>query len=124
MRVFKDKAFNRWAKSEKLSDEALRAAIKEMNEGLLDANLGGNVYKKRVAIPGRGKSGGARTLIAFKLEDKVFYMYGFAKNERANISTDELKALKLYAKQLLAYSDIALDKAVKANVLFEVEDDE
>ena len=68
-----------------------------MEQGLIDARLGGQVVKKRVGLRGRGKRGGARTLVAFRQDDKAFFIYGFAKSERANVSGDELKALKLLA---------------------------
>ena len=66
-----------------------------MERGLIDADLGGHVMKKRIAVGGRGKSGGARTLLAYKSGDKAFFVYGFAKNALANVSADELRALKL-----------------------------
>jgi hypothetical protein len=91
MRVFKTKGFQRWAAREGHSDEALRAAVTEMEDGLIDAKLGGYVVKKRVALPGRGKRGGSRTLVVYQQADKAFFVYGFAKNERANISDKELK---------------------------------
>ncbi len=123
MRIFKNKAFNKWAAKEGLTDEALRAAVVEINSGLIDADLGGHMIKKRVALVGRGKSSGARTLVAYRVEDKAFFVYGFAKNAKSNIRSDELKGLKLLATQLLGYSDKELKKAVEKNVLFEVNND-
>ena len=123
MRIFKNKAFNKWAAKEGLDDESLRTAVDEMEHGLIDADLGGHGVKKRVALAGRGKSGGARTLIAYRVSDKAFFIYGFAKNARANISVKELEALKIYAAVLLSYSEKDLDKAVKEGVLYEVESD-
>lgn len=124
MRIFKNKAFDKWAAKEGLNDDALRMAVTEIERGLIDADLGGYVIKKRVAIAGRGKSGGVRTLLAYRVVDKAFFVYGFAKNTRANISSDELKALKNLAKELLGYSDRELTKAIKHGVLIEVENDE
>ena len=92
-----------------------------MNQGLVDAHLGGHVVKKRVALPGRGKRGGGRTLLAFKQGDKAFFVYGFAKNERANISAKELRALKLLAKELLNYPAGSLTTAINAGELIEIE---
>ena len=102
---------------------ALETAVAEIESGLVDADLGGHVIKKRVALEGRGKSGGARTLLAYQVGDKAFFVYGFAKNTRANIKADELKALKTYATVLLGYSDKELHKAVKSSVLIEVNSD-
>jgi hypothetical protein len=62
-----------------------------MSQGLVEANLGGHVVKKRVALDGRGKSAGVRTLLAFKLNDIAFFLYGFAKNQQSNITDKELK---------------------------------
>jgi hypothetical protein len=52
--------------------------------------------------------------------DKSFFMFGFAKNQRENISAKELKALKLMAKELLGYSNLQLNKAVKSGELIKV----
>ena len=70
-----------------------------MEQGLVDADLGGSVYKKRVLIQGRGKQGGARTLLAFRVEKRAFFLFGFTKNKQANISLKEEQALKLLATQ-------------------------
>ena len=123
MRVFKTKTFARWAARERLTDALLRAAAEEMAEGLIDADLGGYVVKKRAALPGRGKSGGVRTLVAFKRGDRAVFIYGFAKNVRANISRKELRALRLLADQLLGYGNVELAKAMNAGELIEIEAD-
>lgn len=123
MRIFKTKWFQRWACKEHLDDDVLRRAVSEMVAGLIDADLGGHVLKKRVALPGRGKRGSLRTLVAFKTDDKAFFIYGFAKNERDNISQNELKALRLLATELLGYSPALLAKAVTAGEIVEVSDD-
>lgn len=94
-----------------------------MEHGLIDANLGSHLFKKRIAVEGRGKSGGIRTLVAFKVKDKAFFIYGFAKNQRENIDDKELQALKLWASQLLAHDDTALLKAIQCNELQEVNDE-
>ena len=86
MRVFKTRMFARWADKEGVSDAVLLAAMDEISRGLIDANLGGHVFKKRVGIGGRGKSGGVRTLLAFRVGDRAFFVFGFAKNERSNLS--------------------------------------
>lgn len=120
MRVFKTKEFAKWARIEGLGDDALASAAAEMEQGLLDARLGGQVVKKRVALPGKGKRGGSRTLVAFRHGDKAFFIYGFAKNARANISDKELKALKLLAMELLNYPAQSLRQAMEAGELIEI----
>lgn len=123
MQVFKTKWFARWAASQMLTDEILIGAVVEMEQGLVDAEFGGRVVKKRVALPGKGKRGSTRTLVAFRQGDKAFFIYGFAKNERDNISGKELKVLKILAGELLSYTNSALIKALKAGELIKVEDD-
>lgn len=123
MWILKSKAFSKWAAKEGLDDDALCLAVDEMEAGLVDAVLGGHLFKKRVALRGRGKSGGVRTLVAYKTNHRAFFVYGFAKNARSNISKVELRALKMYAEVLLGYSDKQLTKAVKDGVLLEVNDE-
>ena len=120
MKAFKTKAFARWADGEGLSDQTLAFAVAEMDRGLIDARLGGQLVKKRVALSGRGKRGSTRTLVAFRQKERSFFVYGFAKNERANISNKELRALKLLAKELLNYPVVSLTKAMKAGELLEI----
>ena len=119
MRVFKTKWFSKWAIKEGLTDVLLIAAVEEIKTGLVEADLGGNVFKKRVPFKRRGKSSSARTILAFKQNEDVFFIYGFSKNVRTNISHKELKALKLLAKELLNYSNEQLDKAINAGVIEE-----
>ncbi len=120
MRILKTRIFDRWANNEGLTDQILAEAVGEMEQGLIDATLGGHVYKKRVALPGHGKRGGSRTLLAYQSEDKAFFIFGFAKNERTNINAKELKSLKLLADELLNYSNKRLERAIKVNELIEI----
>lgn len=121
MQIYKTKEFGKWALKEGLEDQALLDAVDEIARGLVDADLGGHVLKKRVALSGRGKSSGSRTILAYRYGDKAFFVFGFAKNARSNISVDELKALKHLAKELLAYSNAELAKAIKYGALIKVE---
>ena len=121
MQAFKTRLFASWATGEGLDDDALASALLEMEQGLVDAHLGGQVVKKRVAVSGRGKRGSTRMLVAFKQGEKAFFIYGFAKSARANVSNRELKALKLLAKVLLSYSGAMLSQAVEAGELIPIE---
>ncbi|MEI8162138.1 MAG: type II toxin-antitoxin system RelE/ParE family toxin [Betaproteobacteria bacterium] len=89
-RVFKIRHFSRWMRKTELTDRVLCGAVAEMDRGLIDADLGGGIVKKRVGLAGRGKRSGARTLIATNKGDRWFFVFGFEKNERANIGDDEL----------------------------------
>lgn len=106
-----------------LTEAALCKAVAEMEQGLIDANLGGGVVKKRVPLPGRGKSGGARTMVATNRGDRWFFVYGFEKNERANISPGELEALQAIVADLLKLVARELDAQVDTGSLQEICDD-
>ncbi len=121
MEIYKITAFSEWAEEYNVSDELLFDAIIEMNNGLFDANLGGNVYKKRIPLDNKGKRGGARTIIAFKYNDKAFFIYSFAKNKQANISDKELKALKKLAKVYFNLTDKEITEALRLGNLIKVD---
>ena len=91
-----------------------------MERGLVDADLGGNVYKKRVALPGRGKSGRTRTLVATNRQDRWFFMFGFEKNDKENITQAELAYLQEVAQIFLGYSNDELQLAIDKGEFLEV----
>lgn len=122
-RAFRTRSFTRWMRKAGLTDEVLYAAVSEMAQGLIDADLGGHLVKKRVALPGQGKRGGARTIVATKMADRWFFVLGFAKNERANIDAAELKALQELAKHYLRFDDRQIEQAIDSGVLTEVRHD-
>lgn len=103
-----------------LTPEVLCLAVAEMERGLIDAELGGGVVKKRVPLPGRGKSGGARTLLATNKDTLWFFVFGFEKSERANIGQGELEALKALAADLLSLSPSELGSLVESDALQEI----
>ncbi len=119
-RVFKTRHFARWMRKTELTDRALCLAVAEMVRGLIDADLGAGVVKKRIGLAGRGKSGGARTLLATNKASRWFFIFGFEKNARANVADDELEALQTLASQLLARSSSDLDIAVQDGALLEI----
>lgn len=123
-RIFITKNFSRWLNKNDLNTYSLLNAIKEMEGGLIDADLGSNVYKKRVKLSGMGKRGGARIIMATKLLKRWYLIYGFAKNERSNISNDELLSLQETAKRLLGLSDREIEIAIHAKQLQELKTDE
>jgi len=123
-RVFRTRTFSRWSRKAGLPDRTLCAAVAEIAAGLVDASLGGNIYKKRVPMPGRGKSGGARVLVATKLADRWFFLFGFAKNERGTIDERELATLQISAEVLLKMDLRSLERAIQAGELTEICDEE
>ena len=123
-RIFKTRYFCRWMRKTSLSDQALCKAVDEMMKGLIDADLGAGVVKKRVALPGRGKSGSTRTLVATNKVGRWFFLFGFEKNERSNISRSELEALRMIAADLLTLSSADLEVQLKSDALREIRHDQ
>jgi len=119
-RVFLTRHFLRWMRKTGLTHDALCRAVSEMAQGLLDADLGGGIFKKRVGLAGRGKSGGARTLVATNRGDRWFFMFGFAKNDRGNITDAELMALRMLASDLLRLAPSQMDAAIGDGSLQEI----
>jgi len=107
-----------------VTDLDILGATEEMVQGLIDANLGGHLVKKRVALRGRGKSAGARTIVATKFEQRWIFLFGFEKNERSNIDANELKVLQELAVSLLDLDPQAIASAVSAGQLFQLQGDE
>lgn len=123
MAVYKTRWFDRWARKEGLSTASLCAAVNEMSDGLIDADLGGGLVKKRIGRLGQGKSGGYRTLVATTKGIRWVFVFGFPKNERSNIDKDETEALKKLAAHLLSLTAQAVVKAQSAGELMEVDCD-
>lgn len=124
MTVYATKAFSRFAGKADLEDGDLLTAAEAVMAGRFDADLGGGVFKQRVAREGGGKSGGFRTILLFRIGGHCFFAHGFAKNEKANVSAKELKALKKLADTLLGLSAEEVETAVKAGELRELVDDD
>ena len=123
MSVFKTKVFARFARKAGVTDDELFEAAREVANGRFDADLGGGVFKQRIAREGQGKSGGFRTIILFRIGGHSFFAHGFAKSAKANVTAKELKALKALADVLLGLKDEALSGAMEAGELIEVRGD-
>lgn len=124
MRIFKLPLFEKWTLKEGISDRVLSQSILEMEAGLIDANLGGHIYKKRISLAGRGKRGGARILIIYRKTEVAFFIYGYSKNNRDDIDVKELRILKELAEELLSYTPYLLNQAVDKGEFIEVHYDE
>lgn len=124
MRIFKNKPFIRFARKEGIADADLCEAVDRAGKGLVDADLGGGVIKQRIARYGEGKSGGFRSIVLFRKEDRAFFVFGFAKRDRDNIGKDELKAFRELADRMLAMNDGQIRAALKNATITEVRCDE
>ncbi len=120
MRVFKSRWFQRFARREGIADGSLHEAIARAEKGQIDAELGGEVIKQRIARPGQGKSKGYRAIIFFRRGDKAFFEYGFAKSQRANINDDGKEKYKEAAKHVLALTEMQLAELLHRGDFMEV----
>jgi hypothetical protein len=124
MRIFKTKWLARFARREGIDDQRLREAIERAEQGLIDADLGGGLIKQRVARPGRGRSGGYRMIVGYRVKDRAVFLLGFAKNERENIEDNELLTLRSQAERWLVADAARLQKELELGNLQEINHDE
>jgi hypothetical protein len=118
--VYKTKAFARFARKARIGDDDLRIAANFANSGLIDADLGGGVIKQRIPRSGEGKSGGSRSIILFRKDDRAVYVYGFEKKDKSNIDRRELEALRELAQVVLGYTNSELDQQVRNGALIHI----
>jgi hypothetical protein len=114
------KYFAKWAAKQNIPKNELHKALEEVHSGKYEANLGGNIYKKRIRFEGKGKSGSGRTIVCYQKGDKAIFVHGFAKNEKSNLSNKEIIALKEFAKIILGLSDEQIQIALRAGDFIEV----
>lgn len=121
IKIFKLKSFSKWTKTEKLNDAQLKIASMEIERGLIDADLGHGLIKKRIARKGEGKRGGHRCLLAYKQKKKAIFLFGFSKNDQENITEAQLQSLNCLAKEYLRLDSKNLNKLLDKGLLVEVE---
>jgi hypothetical protein len=102
-RIFTTRPFRRWMGKNRLTNTQLREAVREMQDGLIDARLGGHLLKKRIALSGTW-----------------IFLIGFNKNERDNIDPDELEALQQIAALYLSLDSTQLQTLIQTDELSEV----
>ncbi|MEO5327646.1 MAG: type II toxin-antitoxin system RelE/ParE family toxin [Magnetococcus sp. THC-1_WYH] len=126
MRVFKNKWFERWARGEGITDASLRNVAAEIVSGMVEADLGGCLFKKRLARVGKGKSGGYRTIVGYRKarSDRLVFLYAFPKNAKGNISSNEKAALSLAAEKFLDATNQQVNMLVANGAIWEVVGDE
>jgi hypothetical protein len=120
VRVFKTRSVGRFCRSEGIGDAQLADAIARAERGLVDASLGGGLIKQRVARKGQGRSGGWRTLIAYRAGDRAVFLFGFAKNQSENVDRERLVQLKTAADEVLALTPIQVATRLADSSLSEV----
>ncbi len=120
MRVLVTKTFRRFQRKERIGDQALLQAVERAEIGLIDADLGGGLIKQRVARPSQGRSGGCRTIIAFCVNGRAVFLFGFAKSAQSNINAATLSHWQAVGADLMAASDDSINTAIASRELLEV----
>jgi hypothetical protein len=119
LRVFKTKLFARYAKRAGINDKTLWKAVERTECGLIDADLGGNLFKQRISEGSKGY----RVLLVYKCKNRTVFLYGFAKNERDNIEDDELESLKELGADWLKANDQTIKNSLEDGRLKEVKNE-
>ncbi|MEQ1962057.1 type II toxin-antitoxin system RelE/ParE family toxin [Xenorhabdus khoisanae] len=125
MGLYKISSFKKSTKKINISDQQLLNAAQEVKNGKFEADLGGGVIKKRIAIHGKGKSGGIRVIIFFKVNNHLFFADGWSKNSISSkgakeIEDDELEAYKQLSKLFLSYTDNKISELITHGILEEI----
>ncbi len=124
MRIYKTKTFRRFQRKESMADAALCEAVKRAEEGSVDAKLGRNLIKQRVAREGAGRRSGFRTIIAYRVGMRAVFIYGFAKSKEDNITAADEQDLANAGALLLGLDADGIETLIVEGELWEVECDE
>jgi hypothetical protein len=120
MKQLMTKQFSKWASRQQIPQNELTRALQEVKVGNFEANLGGQIYKKRIRFQGKGKSGSGRTIVCYKKKDRIIFIHGFAKNEKSSLTKKELTGFKEFAQILLAFLPEEIEAAIKNGDFIEV----
>jgi hypothetical protein len=121
VRAFKNKWFSRFAKKNGISDAKLKNIVTDLENGIWDVDLGGHVYKVRIARPGEGKSGGYRTIVLFRKGEREFFVYGFAKSDKDNLEDWELEQYRKTAHDDFALTDKQMEDHLINGLFIEID---
>lgn len=120
-KIYKTKGFKKRADDMGITDNDLCAMLNESNKVGM---VGKDVWKYRVPLPGVGKRGGARTILATAHGKDKFLIYCYPKSSvsatQKEIGKDAKKSLETVAKKLLGFTPTEIATAVKQNELTEV----
>ncbi|ORM65473.1 hypothetical protein PRCB_22065 [Pantoea rodasii] len=126
MAIYVLKPFDRNTKVDNIDDAKLCVAALEIMSGVYEANFGGGVYKKRIRLDA-GKSGGARAIVAFKMDSHLYFVNGYAKSAVRHagreISESDLQLYKQLAKQMFSMTSEQVRLAIRFGKMREVKCD-
>lgn len=120
MRIFKTRAFDKFAQKHRIQDSELLEAVIRAEQGLIDAELGAHIIKQRIARKGKGKSSGFRSFIFYRINENSYFVAGISKNDTANITTKQLALLKLLAKEYTEKTPSQIENELSKGLLIEI----
>lgn len=112
-RVFKTAWFSRAARKARIEDRALCQAVVQTVLGQAD-DLGGGVFKKRL------NDNRHRAILLAKAGEFWVFTYLFAKQDRANIEEDELKAFRALAALYRGKSSTEIAAELASGAIMEI----
>jgi hypothetical protein len=124
IRIYANRWFAKFAAKEDIGNASLIEAVRRIEDGLIDADLGSGLIKQRIARRGEGRSGGYRSILVFRSGERAIFVFAFAKSAKANLNAAELKVYRKAAAILLQLAEDQIEAEVKAGRLVEVADDE
>ena len=113
--------FAKFVRKERISEATLVDAIERVERGLIDADLGGDLLKLRVARTGEGRSGGYRTVVACRVGETAYFLLGFAKADLSNIGSTMLADLRRTGNGFLALNESEINQAKAEGQITEIE---
>lgn len=122
MRIFKYRKFSKFAKTYHIDDTKLYNTITDMKNGIVHADLGGNVFKQRISRTGQGKSGGFRVIVFCQMGERAFFVHGFLKSQYENITPSQEDKFKSMARIFLNLSNDEIDQLVAIDEFEEITD--
>lgn len=120
MRIFKTSIFDKFARKHQIDDGMLIEAVFRADQGLIDAELGSNIIKQRIARKGQGRSGGFRSFIFYRINENSYFVAGISKNEQENITPKQLTLLKRLAKEYEEKTEQQIEQEVTLGLLIEI----
>jgi len=120
MQILMNAWFERFMRKNDITNQESLDAVARIEKGLIDAHLGGHVIKQRIARPNQDRSKGYRTVIIYRQYDKAFFVYGFSRRSRDNITLLEEAEFENIAPYLLSLSGDQLEILVKKGEFKEI----
>jgi hypothetical protein len=116
IKVYLTRQFSRKLNAERIPKDNFDNSITEILNGLSHP-LGHKLHKKRIGGLGKGKRGGYRTIAYYRIKEFLIFVYLYAKNEKENITRDELKGFILLSREYDNLTEDKIRRLIKENIL-------